>query len=308
MAGTDLRLGFVGLGAMGAPMARHMAERLQAPVNVFDVRDAALEAACGWGGVACAAPREVAEKSDVVITMLPDDAAFSAVALGADGLITGAHDALIAVDFSTIGPWTMRDISKAFAEAGAVAFGGAATLGVGAAVEGRLTVYLDDEAVPFEKVAPVVGAFAETIVPTGPVGSAKVVKIVNNLMAGVNVAATAEAVALGAKAGIPAEVLIPLILKGSGTSYALDYHFRRRLLEGDIGPGTFPVDYMLKDLGLAVELGRRHDHTLFFGALAMAAYRGAAALGYEDYYFPVVLRWMERAAGMEALTPMPEAE
>ena len=306
MPRIEARLGFIGLGTMGMPMARNMATSLEAQVNVCDVNVAAVEAAADWGGVACASPRDVARASDVVITMLPEDAHVRAVFLGDDGLVAGAHESLVAVDFSTIGPWTMIEVADGLAAAGATAFGGAATRGVPAAVAGDLTVFVDSDPPAFETVKPIVQAFSGIVVPTGAVGSAKVMKLLNNLMVGVNVAATAEAIALAGKAGIPAEVLIPLIQKGSGSSYALDNHFAKNALAGNVGPGIFPTDYILKDLRLAAEMARRHQHTLHFGALAMAAYRGTGALGYDRHYYPAVLRWMERGADMEALTPMPE--
>jgi 3-hydroxyisobutyrate dehydrogenase-like beta-hydroxyacid dehydrogenase len=290
MAGTEQRLGFVGLGAMGMHMARNMAQALDAPVNVCDVSAAAVEAAGEWGGVACASPADVAQASDIVITMVPADHHVRSVFLGDDGLIEGAHENLIAIDFST----------------GAVAFGGAATRGVPAAKAGTLTVFVDSDPPAFETAKPVIEAFSEIIVQTGAIGSSKVMKILNNLMVGVNVAATAEAVALAGKVGIPAETLIRLIQKGSGSSYAMDNHFAKNLLSANIGPGIFPTDYILKDLRLAGEMARRQRHTLHFGALAMAVYRGTGAMGYDKHYYPAALRWMERGADMEALTPMPD--
>jgi 3-hydroxyisobutyrate dehydrogenase-like beta-hydroxyacid dehydrogenase len=306
MAGTEQRLGFVGLGAMGMHMARNMAQALDAPVNVCDVSAAAVEAAGEWGGVACASPADVAQASDIVITMVPADHHVRSVFLGDGGLIEGAHKNLIAIDFSTIGAWTITEIAEAFAETGAVAFGGAATRGVPAAKAGTLTVFVDSDPPAFETAKPVIEAFSEIIVQTGAIGSSKVMKILNNLMVGVNVAATAEAVALAGKVGIPAETLIRLIQKGSGSSYAMDNHFAKNLLSANIGPGIFPTDYILKDLRLAGEMARRQRHTLHFGALAMAVYRGTGAMGYDKHYYPAALRWMERGADMEALTPMPD--
>jgi 3-hydroxyisobutyrate dehydrogenase-like beta-hydroxyacid dehydrogenase len=306
MPGTDLRLGLVGLGAMGMHMARNMATALDVPVNVCDVSPAAVAAAAEWGGVACATPRDLAQASDIVITMVPQDHHVRTVFLGEDGLIAGAHKDLIAIDFSTIGPWTITEIAEAFAETEAVAFGGAATRGVPAAEAGDLTVFVDSDPPGFEIAKPVIQAFSGIIVPTGAVGSAKIMKLLNNLMAAVNVAATAEAVALAGKAGIPADVLIPLIQKGSGSSYAMDNHFAKNILSANIGPGIFSTDYILKDVRLAAEMARRNRHTLHFGALAMATYRGTRAMGYDQHYYPAVLRWMERGADMAPLTPMPE--
>ena len=119
-------------------------------------------------------------------------------------------------------------------------------------------------------------------------------------MVAVNVAATAEAVAVAAKAGLPPEALVPLIRKGSGASYALNHHIANAALTGDTGPGKFGVTYILKDLGIVQEMARRTTQTAFFGALSASAYRGTKAMGYGPNYYPIVLRWIERAAAQAA--------
>jgi 3-hydroxyisobutyrate dehydrogenase-like beta-hydroxyacid dehydrogenase len=228
--------------------------------------------------------------------MLPDDDVVRSVAYGDKGVLTGAHKGMVLLDFSTIGPWTIRDVGSRFALVGARVLSGAVTLGVPAAVEGRLAVYLDEEAATDDVLSKIVRGFSAKIIPIVGVGNAKTIKLINNLMVGVNVAATAEAVALAEKAGLPAEQLVPLILKGSGSSYALANHIARSALGGDLGEGKFGVDYILKDIKLAMELAKKAGHTTFFGALATSSYRGAKALGYGANYYPIVLRWMEHAA------------
>jgi 3-hydroxyisobutyrate dehydrogenase-like beta-hydroxyacid dehydrogenase len=297
MAATKaLRVGFIGLGAMGLPMAKCLARNVDCELTVFDVRPAINEAAGGWGGKSCNSAAEVAQSSDVVLTMLPDDDAVRAVALGEGGIIFGGNRDLVLMDFSTIGPWTIREVSEGLTDSGVRVFSGAVTLGVKAAIEGKLAVYLDDEAAADTVLSKIVRGFATTIIPIKGRGNAKVIKLINNLMVGVNVAATAEAVALAEKAGLPATTLVPLILKGSGSSYALANHIARSTLDDDLGEGKFGVDYILKDIKLVMELAKRVNHTTFFGALGMSSYRGAKAMGFGANYYPIVLRWMERVA------------
>ncbi|MSP68612.1 MAG: 2-hydroxy-3-oxopropionate reductase, partial [Alphaproteobacteria bacterium] len=225
MAGAALRVGFIGLGAMGLPMAQNLAKRLGVKVTIADVNAKALEGAAAWGGVVAPSPAAVAAASDVVFTMLPDDQIVRAVALGPKGVIEGARPGLIYVDVSTIGPWTMREVAAALGAKEVEAFGAAATLGVAAAREGRLGIFVDSFSPSFAKVEALIKGFAKTIMPTGVLASSKVVKLVNNLMVGMNVAITAEAIALAGKAGIPAATIVKLIRKGSGDSYALANHF-----------------------------------------------------------------------------------
>jgi 3-hydroxyisobutyrate dehydrogenase-like beta-hydroxyacid dehydrogenase len=291
-----LRIGFIGLGAMGLPMAKCLARNIDCELRVFDVRAAVNAAAGAWGGKPCNSAVEVAQSSDVVITMLPDDAAVRAVALDDGGILAGCKRGSVFMDFSTIGPWTIREVGERFAASEVRVFSGAVTLGVKAAIEGKLAVYLDADAAADAVLSRIVRGFASTIIPIAGHGNAKVIKLINNLMVGVNVAATAEAVALAEKAGLPATKLVPLILKGSGSSYALANHIARSALDDDLGEGKFGVDYILKDMKLAMELAKRVNHTTFFGALGMSSYRGAKAMGFGANYYPIVLRWMEHAA------------
>lgn len=291
------RIGFIGLGAMGAPMVRNIARKTDGEICVHDLRPEIREAATAWGGKPCSSPAEVAERCDVVITMLPDDRAVAAALAGPGGIVEGGRPGLVVLDFSTIGSWTMREVAGTLGERGIRAFGGAVSLGVKAAIAGTLAVFLDDGAAHDAEIAGIVGTFAGSIIPTGEIGSSKVVKLISNLMVGVNVVATAEAIALAEKAGLPADILVPLIAKGSGASYALNHHMAKAALVGDVGPGKFGVDYILKDLDLALELGRRLNHPALFGAISTSAYRGAKALGHGAHYYPVVLEWIEHAAG-----------
>jgi len=296
---TD-RIGFIGLGAMGMGMARNLVAKGGGTLAVHDVDTRRLEAAAAWGAQICASAAEVAARSQVVFTMLPDDRIAGLVTRGPGGLLQGAHHGLIFADFSTIGPWTLQALAADLAQAGVRSVGGAATLGTKAADSGELAVFLDEIPDTTPELLPLVQRFATTIMPTGGLGSAKTMKLLNNLMVGVNVAATAEALVLGLKAGIPAETLIPILLKGSGSSYAMRHHFAEALLKDALGPGRFSVTYILKDLYLAQQLAQRSRHSIEFGALAAASYRGVASLGLADHYYPIVVRWMEHICGLAA--------
>ncbi|MGE3065667.1 MAG: NAD(P)-dependent oxidoreductase [Hyphomicrobiaceae bacterium] len=297
---TDPRIGFIGLGAMGLPMAKNLARNLKRSVLAFDVRKDVLADATSWGGKAASSPADVARNSDIVITMLPDEKAVLAALCGSGGIVEGAHAGLTVIDFSTIGPWALKEAAEVLAAKGASLHGGAATLGVVSAEAGTLAVYLDSAAANDPAIAPVIHAFAKTVVATGELASSKIIKLINNLMVAVNVAATAEAVAVAEKADLPPEALVPLIRKGSGASYALNNQIAKNALTGDTGAGKFGVTYMLKDLDIVQEMARRTGQTAFFGALSAAAYRGTKAMGYGPNYYPIVLRWMEHAAGQNS--------
>lgn len=295
---TDiLRPGFIGLGAMGVGMARNLATKWGQPLAVYDKTEERLEAAREWG-VVCSSPAMVAERSDVVFTMLPNDEIVTEVALGENGIARGAHPGLILADFSTIGPWTLIDIARRLNGRCRGIVGGAATLGTLAAEQGHLSVFVDDHDGLLEPLRPLIACFAREVMPSGGLASAKIMKLLNNLLVAVTVSATAEALMLGEKAGIPAEVSIPILMKGSGASYALEHHFQGAYLEGTLVPGRFPVSYMLKDLRICQKLAERSNHSMLFGSQALAAYRGARAMGFGEHYYPIVVEWMKHIAAL----------
>ena len=177
---------------------------------------------------------------------------------------------MVLLDLSTIGPWTIEAIAGTLAPKGVVVRSGAVTLGVKAAIAGTLAVYLDKDVAEDPGLRPVVDTMAASVLATSGTGNAKIIKLINNLMVGVNVAATAEAFALAEKAGLPAEILHPLIMKGSGASFALANQIADAIA-GEVGVGRFGTTYILKDLRIAMEMAKRSRHTMLFGATGMAA-------------------------------------
>ena len=294
-----MEVGFIGLGAMGYPMAKNIAAKLDTRPRVYDANSKVLNAAAEWATV-CRSPREVAEPGGIVLTMLPADQHVKTVALGPDGIIDSGAKDLVFADFSTISPATLQEVADRLAERGIQTVGGACTLGVAAAEKGTLTVYVDGDEVVVDRCRPVFTAFAETIAYMGRLGHAKLVKLMNNYFAALNVALTAEALAIGIKAGIELPMLVSLLQKGSADSYVLRNHFEKFYLPGDIGPGRFGVDYMLKDLNILVDYCRRTHAPLMMGATAASLYRGVSADGYGRHYYPVILQWLQETTGGKA--------
>jgi 3-hydroxyisobutyrate dehydrogenase-like beta-hydroxyacid dehydrogenase len=284
-------VGFVGLGAMGAPMAHNIANSSNARVHVYDVDRTALDSARSWAEVH-ASPAEMAANCQLVISMLPADRHVRDVVLGKNGVAEGAERGTIFADFSTISPNTIVDVARVLAEKGIDTVGGAATLGVPAAKAGTLTVYVDGDAPTIDRCRPIFSCFAKTILYVGACGSAKLVKLMNNYLVGVNVAFTAEALALGVKAGLQLPMLIETLSKGSADSYALRHHFGKAVIDDDLGKGKFSTDYMIKDLSILLEYCRTAPAPAMFAALALSLYRGASAAGYGEHYYPIVMRWL----------------
>ena len=308
MVATKKRFGFIGLGAMGKPMAQNIAKRLSVAINIYDVDAAVMADSNEWGAIVCSTPAEVAKSSDIVFTMLPTDEHLLAVALGEGGVIDSARSGLTLVDFSTLGPATIREIDEKIGELGARCLSAAVTLGVPRAIEGTLSIYVDTDVHEDEDIMAFVRGCSATVMPIGDRGSAKVIKLVNNFLTGVGNAAIAEVIALGVKAGVPLETLLRLLLKGSAASFLMEKDVMETVPTGDLGPGRFSTDFMVKDLKLAQELARQLGHPTHLAAIALAAYNGSRAYGHANDYVGSIIRWYEVAANMKPVGPVKKVE
>ncbi|CDJ99074.1 putative 3-hydroxyisobutyrate dehydrogenase [Microbacterium sp. C448] len=288
----DSTIGFIGLGAMGEPMARN-ASSAGLRVVIYDANPAALERAASWGATVCDSLADLAQRSTHVVTVLPADGHVRDVV----GELIAANPVLTILDFSTIGPWTFMECAHTAEEAGGKLLAGALTRGVEAAQAGTLALYLDDVVREDSTAMSVVDAISSSVTFTGGAGTAKTVKLLNNLVVGVNVALIAEVLTVGEKAGIDPAALLGALTQGSSNSFAMRSHFVRHALAGDLGAGKFSTQYMLKDLRLVSELARRSGQSALFGGLATSMYRGTIAIGHGDSYYPAVWYWTNRAAG-----------
>lgn len=294
-----MQVGFIGLGAMGMPMARNLAERTKTRPKVFDKNPQALEAAAGWAQV-CRSPREVATSEGLVISMLPADAHVTEVVVGPDGLVASSATGYTFADFSTISPETIKNVAAALEPRGVATVGGACTLGVPAAQKGSLAIYVDGDEGVVDACRSLFSTFAQTIVYIGPLGQAKLIKLMNNYLVALNVALTAEALAIGVNAGLELNTIVELLQKGSADSFALRNHFAKAYLGDDIGPGKFGTDYMIKDMNILIDYCRSARAPLMLGATATSLYRGTSAAGYGKHYYPVILRWLQETTGAKA--------
>lgn len=268
------RIGFVGSRG-GARLVGRIAPSRDVPVNVFCAGASAAGGETTWSGVTRSSPAEVAATSDLVIIMLEGEDAARAATLGPGGVLSRAHARLIVIELSPIAPWTMVEIAARFKAVGARACGGALQFDTHGAEGPAFRAYVDNETLEDEHAVALIATFAAHIVPTGATGTSKAMSIVGRLLACVNAAATAEGIAMGEKAGIPADVLIPLLLKGSGASQALRHRYSEGRQAETPNVETPTGGSFQSDLKLAQQLGRRLGHSVFFGSLAAAACRGA---------------------------------
>ncbi len=246
-----MRVGFIGLGNMGQPMAANIL-RAGHELTIHDTRRQTgrdLEAA---GATWAENAKAVAVRSEVVLSSLPDGEAVEDVVLGDDGVFAGLAARSTFVDTSTVAPAVMRRISALGAERGFRVLDAPVSGGIFGAREGTLTLFVGGEAEDLQWVRPVLTCIGDRIVHAGPAGSGNVVKLINNLMMFVNFVGVCEGVAMGARAGIDLNRLLDAVKASMGQSRI----FERTLslfLDGDRMGST--ADLAVKDMRLGVALG-----------------------------------------------------
>ena len=246
-----MRVGFIGLGNMGQPMAANIL-RAGHELTIHDTRRQTgrdLEAAgAAWVDNA----KAVAVRSEVVLSSLPDGEAVEDVALGDEGVLAGLAEGSTYVDTSTVAPAVMRRISALGTERGFRVLDAPVSGGIVGARDGTLTQFVGGEAEDLQRVQPVLACIGDRIVHVGPSGSGNVVKLINNLMMFVNFVGVCEGVAIGARAGIDLHLLLDAVKASMGQSRIFE-HTLSLFLDGDRMGST--ADLAVKDTRLGVALG-----------------------------------------------------
>jgi len=237
------RIGFIGLGAMGGPMAKNLVKK-GFGLTVFDVVTEKMEPLKGVGAEGAASGKEVAEKCPIIITMLPSSPHVNEAVLGPKGIFEGVQKGSVLIDMSTIDPITTREIARILEEKGAEMLDAPVARGVPAAVAGTLVIYVGGKKEVFDRHREILAAMGTDIYHVGNIGTGEVVKIVNNLMVAVTTCALAEAMVLGVKAGVKPDILFEALSSGSGNSFVLQNHFKNNVMKGKFEEGVFPVDYI----------------------------------------------------------------
>jgi 3-hydroxyisobutyrate dehydrogenase len=293
---TTERIGFIGLGAMGGAMAGHLVRSGYA-VTGFDVSAERGEAAVRAGVTRAASAAEAAEGADVVMSSLPHPAAVRATYLGSDGVLSRARAGAVLVDLSTIDPDTWKDVAGAAAAQGLQCLDAPVSGGPTEAATGALIFLVGGDAPVLERCRPILATLGTEIHHVGPLGSAQVVKIVNNVMSMGNVAVAAEAMVLGVKAGMDPQRLFDILSTSGGRSH----HFLKRfpnVLAGDFAP-RFSIALSRKDLGLAARMAESLGVPMLTTSVVRQVYEVAAAAGLDGQDMASVTALFERWAGVE---------
>lgn len=245
------RIGFVGLGMMGLPMAKNLVEAGYT-VTVFDLDAGAIEEAQGFGASPASTGAEVAAQSDIIITMVPDSPHVEAAIAGNGGIIEGIRAESVVIEMSTILPETGKRMAELLAEKGADFVDAPVTGGVAGAEAGSMSILVGGDAEAFERTLPILSILGGDITHMGPVGAGHTTKIANQLIGVATLAGLSEAFVLAKKSGLDMQTFYDAVKNGAGRSWALET-LGPKILKGDFSPG-FMVKHMQKDLRLAGQL------------------------------------------------------
>ncbi len=251
------RIGFIGIGVMGAPMAGHLA-KAGYPLAILDIKRANAEAlAAEHAGIAVAeTPRAIGEVSDIVITMLPSGEYVRDVALGDSGVIAGLHAGGLLLDTSSSEPWLTVETAKTLAKAG-IDMVDAPVSGAQIGAQSAQLVFMAggaQEAV--RRVMPLLQVMGKKVFHLGPIGAGHAMKCINNLITSMTFMATAEGLTVGKKFGLDPDVMVDVLNVSTGMSWISQTHFKQRITSRKFDD-PFKLELMVKDIGIAMELAKR---------------------------------------------------
>jgi 3-hydroxyisobutyrate dehydrogenase-like beta-hydroxyacid dehydrogenase len=271
---------------MGEPMCGHLARRSGIPVLAHDLRAEPLERLAG-DGVKAASMREIAASCDVILLSLPDGKAVTAVV---GQLEPDLRAGQIVVDTSTSPVELTRQIGARLLAKGILYADAPVARTREAASRGELSIMVGGTGDTFARIRPILETMGTDVTHCGPVGCGQVVKILNNMLVFQHCGALAEAIAIGRRNGVPADVLLPTMAMGSGDSFVLRNHGTKAMLPGVFPERAFSTRYAMKDLSYALEMAAASGLDMAAAKLTMARLKLADEAGFGDQYHPVVLK------------------
>ena len=289
-------VGYIGLGLMGASMARNLMKAGHSLV-VHNRSRAIVEQLASEGATPAFSPREVAEQVEFVFTNLPDSPDVEQVVLGPDGSIEGAHDGLVFIDNSTFKPETARMLAERLAERGIPALDAPVSGGDIGARDGTLTIMVGGPQDAFERALPLFEAMGKTVTLVGESGAGQIAKVANQIVVAGTMVAMAEALVLVQKTGVDPARVVQTISRGAAQCWALDTK-PPKLFKRDLAPG-FKAYMQAKDLKIVIDTGRAYEVPLPLSAVAHQMYEAMVAMGNGELDNSAVITVLEALSGVE---------
>lgn len=305
MNGT--KVGFIGLGLMGKPMAASLVRAGFAVTVVPHRNPAPAQELQALGASIAPTAAAAAEGADFVVTMVPDSPQVEEVLFGPEGVYKSAKAGTVVIDMSTIAPSAARRFAAELAKQGVGFLDAPVSGGVARAIEGALTIMVGGEEAVLEKARPVLLGMGKTVYHAGATGAGQVAKACNNLLVGTIMMANSEMLTLGVKEGVKAEVLREIILASSGANWQLQNAVTGSILQDNYEP-KFALGLLHKDLGIAGQMAKENGTPLFAGNLAHQMYGLLKGLGKGGQDFTAISTLYQDAANVTIATGKPRRE
>ena len=303
-----MKVGFIGLGGIGKPMAINIAKS-GFDLTVTDLREQPLNELAHYGARVAASAREVSEISDLVLASLPSDLVSEEVALGSNGVLAGAKSGDIYVELSTISPGLVHTIAKKASDKGVAVLDAPVSGGLDQRLNGTLSIMVGGEAKTLSKAMPVFKTFGDKIFHAGGSGAGASVKLVNNMLAGINMVATMEALVLGVKAGLSVETLKEVIGASSGANKVFEGLVDKIYLHSaepshgqTANQGLHTIG---KDVRLANEMAQNLSVPLLLGSAALQPFLAGLANDWAHKEYWVIMELFEQMSGVRVRPPEP---
>ncbi|MBN9387930.1 MAG: 2-hydroxy-3-oxopropionate reductase [Chloroflexi bacterium] len=247
------KIGFIGLGIMGKPMAHNLL-KAEYDLTVFNRSQQAIEELVAAGAKAAENPRQVAEKADVLITMLPDSPDVEAVLAGENGVLAGLKPGGLLIDMSTISPVVSRKLAEAASQQGISMLDAPVSGGDKGAIAGTLSIMVGGSEADYERALPIFQALGKTITYCGPNGAGQTVKACNQVVVALTIEAVSEALVLGTKAGVDPEIILKVLGGGLAQNRVMEMR-GPNFIQHKYEPG-FKVKLHHKDLGIVLDTAK----------------------------------------------------
>ena len=296
-------VGFIGLGVMGEPMAGHLAKAGHT-LALFDVRagQATRIASTLPGASAPASPADVARRSDIVITMVPNGQVVRDLVAGPEGLLAGFRPGSLLLDTSSSEPWLTHESGRLLAERGVAMVDAPVSGAQWGAEQAELVFMVGGEAIDVARVRPLLDVMGRAVFHLGPLGAGHAMKCLNNLITSVNFIALAEGLVIGKRYGLDPSVMTDVLNESTGMSWLSQTHVKKRIISRAFDD-PFKLALMLKDIGIATELGRTAQLPTPISALTQQLWRAAALANDPDASVSAMARWVEQQTATDITAP-----
>jgi 2-hydroxy-3-oxopropionate reductase len=295
-----MKVGFIGLGIMGKPMSHNLIKAGH-QVVVYDIVPESVAAMAAAGASAGKSPKDVAARSDITITMVPDGPEVEAALLGPEGALEGAASGAIFVDMSSINPLVAQKVGAACTAKGIEFLDAPVSGGEPKAIDGTLAIMVGGKQEVFDKVLPLFQAMGSSATLTGPIGAGNVTKLANQMMVAVNIAAMGEALVLATKAGLDPEVVFNAVKGGLAGSAVLNAK-APMVIARNFTPG-FRIRLHQKDLRNALLVAESMKVSLPFTSLAQQVLMSLMNSGRGDLDHSAIATFVEDMAKVEVKKP-----